>query len=1409
MPSPRILLCAVGLSASAAWAQTTSLADMCHDTTGQDRQAAFSATSGMTMGAVSLVTDASYKTGTPSLRLNTNLQVLDTEHIFFPFDQQVSISYLYESAGNSGALGYFYYNDLIARGYIDTKGTADTSDDSLADLDGDGIADFHEDLYGMSSDATRVFSSSGRRCSKPFTYTIGKKSYTVYEPDLTLNKSCTSTYVASSSQPDARPGAHKNINVSVVGSNGSRADYSALEYGDQGLYPTIPNLLEPRDAKNNLKGIGHFVFMHADDDDDLGTYNNLAPIADSSNLSNGIPDYNVSAYEDGRLLSPVPDTVLDQENDRTVNLGTVQGNQEIVFFLVGWGGSSQNPAGGQVWPCLRFNTDGSCALHLITPTSVYFSRTFLNLDQNPVTPTPTTGVGSTVATRDIGCAYGSSAGCKTDGWLDQATLDRMKTVPAYDNLVMPHEVAYVKADPSGRGMMPHVFMGAPSTDKFRWILGFEDLPGGGDRDFNDVSFMIHKSNGAQIRSAVVSDDLSPSISQDYTITEVTFRVVDDSFYTNSTGGGSATACSSYSATDRPQITYQVALDCKVCTANCSTTTPTLTANPTPSWVDVPIPDAPLSGTRDQTVVMRDFLNRGLTGSQLCWQAVMKSKYDQCQPTIVNVDVSYKAVKAGDYGRAAVSAVANVVLYGTYETRGKKWFDPAVTQPSTRVIDQTPDLVDRGHLYFKELYEPVNRTVTTGVLEWDSGSVLSTALKDTLVDPLKTRKLITMDPTNARAEVKQVLTATAGGEAFNTSAGGNCAGLNGGHYDCDLNNSGGPPDADDRTLLLNWLYGWESGTGTTGIKRTWPMGGVQLSTPSIVGMASAPAWLSRVKTGEPTNYQQNFLSDSRLLNRSTVAYVGTTQGYLHGVDAGALKTGDDQCTSDVYEARGYFAMSSPCTTSTRQYGSATERFAYLPRKLLPYYVNSYVRSSASKMPLVDASPSVADVDLGSTAATYSPTQGIPSSVIPTWKISSPVKPLEGAKTVLVTATGPGQGVLFALDITDPSSTTYPLPMWEFDMGQDTVYTDSKGIKYTVESAFTDIKPAAALTPDTAGSRHSPPIVKMNFGKDPTTGGGDKWVAVVGTDYVPNDGTAGTVYLMDIKTGLPAKIPGTSVAAQLAGVVPLALKEGVAGEPAAVDSDGDGSYDLLYVATTNGKIFRINTAQSNATRALGQVPLVCQVADIKNVKDSAMTAVYTSEIALQGIYSSMAVTVLDTASSSTSSKTVRLVVGTANNPDLDDDAADTATTVPHGYLIAFEDTSPSATNCTTPATFKWVQQLGQGQAVWGGVTASGDEVFTSTGVGKAASACELSPTVSGRFYDITASTGKPKTADVAINGHSLSSPVMHDGHLLLLTADGKVMVRGDLTKWNNPAVKTAPGPVTPRLWDANVNGEMYSQ
>ncbi|MET0404147.1 MAG: DUF4114 domain-containing protein, partial [Cystobacter sp.] len=1030
------------LCASSSWAQTSQDIGLCHDSTSQDRQPNFAALDFKDISSVSLTKD-----NPPALRLDTNLEELNPERIYFPFAQQVRVSFMYEAAGNSTALGYFYYKDLVARGYINPGARADdSSDDTLADKDGNGIADFHQDLFQMTS--TSSIASDGRRCNNTFDYRYNNKTNTLYIPEIATRDCANKPFTASTSVPSASPYPYPlprgvtrpNITVATVGEEGSAGNTD--HFSDRGLYGSVPNLLEPSDPKNKMKGIGHIIFLHSDDDGDNATGGNLGPVSDSSTRLNGIPDYNVSTYDaDGRRLANVPATdLMDQENDRTVNLGEIEGDQELVFFIVSWGAASHNPGGASsvVHPCLSFKsgTPNTCALHLKTPTNVYFSKTFLNLDQNPRVP-----VNLSVAERDIGCPYkedGSTCKLGLPGWLDAYTLNNLKNEPAYNNLVMPNEKAVVKSDTSGRSLMPHVLVGAPSTDKFRWVLGFEDLPGGGDRDFNDVSFMIHKSNGGKVRSAVVSGDLSPSIAQDYTITEVTFGAEDESYFASN---GNSNFCATRKAEDRPRIRYQVALDCKVCKSNCGTSNPVMEVNANPNWVDVPLGEPPANGKRNETVTIRDFLERSLTGSQLCWQSIMESKYDECQPTIKNINVFYKAVKAGDYGRAAVSTVANTVLYGTFETPGRNWFQPNVAQPSVRAVDGRPDLAERGHLYLKELFVPEKPTKTTGTRLWDSGDKLASTLRLTKPEPNDWRKLITLSPEGKRAELKDVFFTDKDSESF---SGTNCGGNNGGRWDCDLDASGGSPNDADRQLLRDWLYGWERRTGTpsTDVRRTWAMGGVQLSTPAIIGNASSPGWLARARGEEQSAFDTNFIKDKRVSERTTMAYVGSTQGFFHGVKAGSLMTGDDKCTS-VREANGYFKVTGSCSpTSTatfpRDYGEATEAFAYLPRKLLPYYVASYRRQGNGKRASTDASPSVADVDLG--FGTYNPTTGFPkTSSKDAWKIGekNKVGPNEGAKTVIVSATGPSHSVVYSLDITDPTSTTFPQPMWEFDMAADTV------------------------------------------------------------------------------------------------------------------------------------------------------------------------------------------------------------------------------------------------------------------------------------------------------------------------------------------------------------------------------------
>ena len=195
----------------------------------------------------------------------------------------------------------------------------------------------------------------------------------------------------------------------------------------------------------------------------------------------------------------------------------------------------------------------------------------------------------------------------------------------YGNVVLPS----VNRDVPAYGRRAaHTIVGAPPSDPTKWILGWEDQTAGGDRTYSDVVILINKQNNGAVQSGIVSGDLSPSIATDFTITQVTFGATDKAFTEATTG-----ACGLTGATNHPEITYYVAIDCKVCTANCGTSSPTFTANPSPSWVAVPLADSATGTTRTQTVRIDDFLERGFTGSQLCWRAELDSPREGGEPAI--------------------------------------------------------------------------------------------------------------------------------------------------------------------------------------------------------------------------------------------------------------------------------------------------------------------------------------------------------------------------------------------------------------------------------------------------------------------------------------------------------------------------------------------------------------------------------------------------------------------------------------------------------------------------------------------------------------------------------------------------------------------------------------------------------
>ncbi|WP_233582494.1 DUF4114 domain-containing protein [Corallococcus sp. CA053C] len=545
-----------------------------------------------------------------TVRMNIPLGPISAERIMFQADHQLTVSFVYEYAAASNALGWMYYDDLVARGYVNPQ------DDTLRDANANGIADLHEDLYNLSPPSgpqSRPYIGLNRRCLRTFS----SGGFTYSQPELALDASCTSAFAPSQSLEDARPGhAYELLNIDVVGRASTTTPGNG--FSDTGLHPRIPNLLEPATAENNFKGVGKLVFLLGDDDSDTKTYQQLGTVADTSTTNNGIPDYDVSAYDaEGRRRSVNPDPGISAA-DRTVDLGLIEGGREIVFFLVSNFDSSHSLDNGTVYPCLRKAANGQCTLHLKTPISVFFSKSKWNLDQDPLGQVP-------VAARNIGCAYSdvcdpsnpvsSPDACyvgttsqKLCGWMDGETLARLNTVD-YGNTVLPMDAISVPA--SGNGSMPHAVLSTSSTTPGRWMLGFEDLPGGGDRDFNDIVF--------QLRSAMVGSVRSRAIAPAHPgckISNVRFSKSD-------TAPG---PCG-------PQVlaSYDVATDCNVCDSSYCV------VNPTPTWRRLA-----LNPGLDTTTVDLS----STPGNQLCWRAQFVHDLNPfCQATLLNVDVGFQSVPA--------------------------------------------------------------------------------------------------------------------------------------------------------------------------------------------------------------------------------------------------------------------------------------------------------------------------------------------------------------------------------------------------------------------------------------------------------------------------------------------------------------------------------------------------------------------------------------------------------------------------------------------------------------------------------------------------------------------------------------------------------------------------------------------
>lgn len=316
------------------------------------------------------------------------------------------------------------------------------------------------------------------------------------------------------------------------------------------------------------------------------------------------------------------------------------------------------------------------------------------------------------------------------------------------------------------------------------------------------------------------------------------------------------------------------------------------------------------------------------------------------------------------------------------------------------------------------------------------------------------------------------------------------------------------------------------------------------------------------------------------NRRKLLMVGSSDGMVHAIDTGIFRTA------------GPFA-------DRFDRGTGKEIFGFVPRNVLPK-VKSLYADGQNRQWLVDGTIVAADVfidplDDGGDFPTVDDRE---------WR------------TVAVSGLREGGRGYYALDVTQPDEydsagrptgvtdyvpscadggtecgpLAFPSQLWEF---LDGVYLDGppRIVPFDKDNdGFED------LTDGWSTPNLGRVLVCDGLDCDPASEGNDledRYVAIIGGGLDKNNDTGDWLYMIDIETG-------ESIYKQrLVDTDGVATGGSAPAEPAAVDVDGDGYLDRIYIGTTKGYLYRADLRGPS-----GEIPVLTDGFEVANPSGSPM-------------------------------------------------------------------------------------------------------------------------------------------------------------------------------------------------------------
>jgi type IV pilus assembly protein PilY1 len=992
-----------------------------------------------------------------------------------------------------------------------------------------------------------------------------------------------------------------------------------------------------------------------------------------------------------------PDAATQGVFINRVNLGTFAAGTEIVFYLHI---NSDNPNDtNYVYTKKDWNTDlytGGC-------TDATFTKLY-----NLGLPNTTEGT----------CYV-------TSNWMNASALTRVNTVFGLDFTGAQSSMAITRNQ-----KFQHALVGVPINKSKEWILGWEDLLNGGDTDHNDMIFHIERRTGGQ---SVLKTAITPVNAGDY-YTGVTLTVYD-----NMTCAG------------KTDIVYYVSIDNGANWVEITTWDEIWEIDSSKNPLQELTTWTPGTPPLTRRMVRVDFAALGIVGRELLWKAEFRSEQQGCEPQILDVILNADVASHGSFSRSSPVTKANVIYSGYYETPALDWRDKIL----------------RGHLSATRLYDPEDPNVTAELVLWDAGQVLSLrnpGTRSIYFPQVSVGQITDQEITVGDGTIKTfsgtispapisatTLTISDGREIFRDKhtdvLEGNLGGRGTinrftGEFSLEFNEAPlaavpirasysyyntsstlvsftaanitkGTLALDNSAIIPSGLvYDFDRDNDVDDTDAHWVMNwvkGYELGTTvkrewvldpidhSVPAMLTAPG-LPMWYFGTATTKQERDSFKQFIIDNANRRAV-----VFVGSRSGMLH---------AFDAGAFHHGDNTCTlgveenrgyfdwgtncTAGADYGTGEELWAVIPANLLPRLKNNLL-ARLNKARTADYNQAYVDA---------SPAL---SDVY-----------INGAwRTVLLSAEGNGGDTVFCLDVTDPYHPTF---LWEF------------------------------ADPDLFRSRSSPSIAKIGR---IVLNGVAKWVAffVSGNDDRYDRTQYPSVYMIDVGTGeLLRRIMLDCESSGIGGVP--------SGQPAVIDSDGNGYIDRFYIGTDKGYLYKVNIPDDPNSLKYS----ISQCVINRDFSQPTGEEVQ-SDRRYQPIYGSPVVSVDNSVNESGNiDYNVLIFYGTGDSPYYAEDINMAGTRY---YFFAYSDHAEKGTCNESLVSLDWFYELPEGHRVFTSAFSAAGLIYFGTSTADTEDPCaeDSVNNNNGEIFAFSMHQTSP-TATPAFRqrvGNVVASPMVEDQHL----------------------------------------------